>query len=100
MKSLVKGVGYAVLVTMIGVYLFLEITGARGIPKLLENRRMIETLQKENEELRLENQKRREKVERLEHDREEQELEVRKRWKLQREHSVDFYIPEGQRQER
>ena len=97
MKPLVKRLGYAVLVTMIGVYLFLQITGSRGVPKLFQNRAEIKELQRQNEGLRQENRRRREKIQEFKQDRDEQELEVRKRWKLQKKNSVDFYIPKQER---
>ena len=97
MKPLVKRLGYAVLVTMIGVYLFLQITGSRGVAKLFRNRAEIKELQRQNEGLRQENRRRREKIQEFKQDRDEQELEVRKRWKLQKKNSVDFYIPKQER---
>jgi len=93
MNLLFRRIGYAVLLTMIAVFVFLEITGPRGIPSLVEKRHRIRALQKANAELARENQARRERIERLESDPAAQEIEVRKQFKSQREGSIDFYLP-------
>ncbi len=93
MNLLLRKLGYAVLLTMIAVFVFLEMTGPRGIPSLVEKRQRIRALRKANAELARENQERRERIERLENDSAAQEIEVRKRLKSQREGSIDFYLP-------
>ena len=93
MRPLYKNLGYAVLVTMIGVYIFLQMTGSNGVSELIEKRRQVQNLQERNAELQRENGMRRNRIDRLIDSREEQELEIRRRFKLQKKDSVDFYLP-------
>jgi len=93
MRSLFKNLGYAVLVTMIGVYVFLQMTGDNGVAALMERRNQVQNLQAQNAELERRNRMRADRIERLLESREEQELEIRRRFKLQKKDSVDFYLP-------
>ena len=93
MRPIFKNLGYAVLVTMIGVYVFLQVTGPNGVSALIEKRRQVQELQERNAELERANKMRKERIERLLDSREEQELEIRRRFKLQKKDSVDFYLP-------
>ena len=96
MQPLMKNVGLAVLAAMIGVYVFLEMTGPRGVEALLEKRSEIEALQQENAELEHQNAARKQRIESLAESREEMELEIRRRYKLQKPGTVDFYLPPGE----
>jgi len=96
MSALWKNLGLAVLVTMICVYAFLQITGPNGLRALLEKREQIRRLEIENEMLRRQNEYRKQRIQRLKESREEQELEIRKRFKLQEKGTVDFYLPPGE----
>jgi cell division protein FtsB len=78
---------------MIGVYVFLQMTGANGVAALIEKREQVNALQEQNAELERNNRMRKERIERLLDSREEQELEIRRRFKLQKKDSVDFYLP-------
>jgi cell division protein FtsB len=78
---------------MIGVYAFLQMTGANGVAALIEKRAQVNLLQEQNAELERSNRMRNERIERLLDSREEQELEIRRRFKLQKKDSVDFYLP-------
>lgn len=93
MKPLFKKLGLAVLITMAAVFVFLQLTGPRGIQAALEKRQRITEMQRDNAELSREVEQRKERIRRLEQDREEQELEVRRRLKLQKKDSFDFYLP-------
>ena len=93
MRPIFKNLGYAVLVTMIGVYVFLQVTGPNGVSALIEKRREVKQLQERNAELARANKMRKERIKRLLESREEQELEIRRRFKLQKKDSVDFYLP-------
>ena len=93
MRSLFKNLGYAVIVSMIGVYVFLQMTGANGLSALAGKRELVDKLQEQNAELDRNNRMRKERIERLLDSREEQELEIRRRFKLQKKDSVDFYLP-------
>ena len=93
MQPIFKNLGYAVLVTMVGVYVFLQITGPNGVSALIQKRREVQQLQERNAELGRANKMRKQRIERLLDSREEQELEIRRRFKLQKKDSVDFYLP-------
>ncbi len=93
MQALIKQVGLAVLAAMIGVYIFVEMTGPRGVQALIQKRAQIEALQEQNAELERHNEARRDRIERLRQSREAQDLEIRRRFKLQRPNTVDFYLP-------
>ncbi len=96
MSALWKNLGLAVLVTMICVYAFLQMTGPNGLRALLEKREQIRRLEMENEILRRQNELRKQRIQRLKESREEQELEIRRRFKLQEKGTVDFYLPPGE----
>ncbi len=93
MQPLMKNVGLAVLAAMIGVYIFLEMTGPRGVQALFEKRSQIETLQEQNAELERQNDARKQRIDDLVESREGLELEIRRRYKKQKPHTVDFYLP-------
>ena len=95
MMPLVKRIGWAALVGMVGVYVYLSLAGPRGVKALLEKRQQITITQEENAELERENNRRRERIQRLKDSREEQELEIRRRLKLKKPGTRDFYIPEA-----
>ena len=96
MKPLFKNLGLAVLLGMIGVYVFLELTGPRGVASLLEKRRAVKELQESNAALESENEAKKALIEELRDNRETQNLEIRKRYRLQAPNSVDFYLPESE----
>ena len=96
MSSLLKRIGYAVVFTMFGVYVFLEMTGPRGLGELRQKREEIQALQEGNEEVRRRNEMRKERIRRLEDSREEQELEIRRRFRLRKKGTVDFFLPPGE----
>ena len=60
-----------------------------------KKRQQITIAQEENAELERENNLRRERIQKLKDSREEQELEIRKRLKLEKPGTRDFYIPEA-----
>lgn len=93
MQPLIKQVGLAVLAAMLGVYIFVQVTGPRGVHALFEKRAQIEDLQENNAELEHKNRERRQRIERLRGNPEAQELEIRRRYKLQKPDTVDFYLP-------
>ncbi len=93
MKSLLQKLGLAALITMAGIFIFIQLTGPHGIRAAFENRERIQTLQQENAELTREIERRKERLRLLEQDREEQELEIRRRLRRQRKDSFDFYLP-------
>lgn len=95
MMPLVKRLGWVTLIGMVGVYIYISMTGPRGVSALLEKRRQITAMQEEKAELEKDNQRRREKVRRLTESPEEQEMEIRKRLKLEKPGTRDFYLPDS-----
>jgi cell division protein FtsB len=63
-------------------YAFFTLRGPKGIPALLEKRHQIDTLQKRNSALSLDNERKREHIRKLANNPAEQELEIRQRLKL------------------
>lgn len=96
MNTLYKNVGYAAILVMLGVYVFLEMTGPRGLPELLRKRSRIEELQLQNAELQKQNRMRDQRIKRLGESQEEQELEIRRRYRKQKPGTVDFFLPPGE----
>jgi predicted nuclease with TOPRIM domain len=96
MNPLFRNVGYAAIVVMVGVYVFLEMSGPRGISELRNKRDRIERLQIENAELERQNKYRDTRIEDLLESREEQELEIRRRFRKQKKGTIDFYLPPGE----
>ena len=96
MNALFRNVGYAAIVVMLGVYVFIEMTGPRGVNELRNKRNRIEQLQMENAELDRQNRHRDERIDSLVDSREEQELEIRRRFRKQKKGTMDFYLPPGE----
>lgn len=96
-----KHVGKAVLFSAAGVvlcvYLFAQMTGPRGVPSLLNKWRNIESLQKTNATLETDIERLEAEIDRLKHDQEAQDVEIRRRLGKQHEGTIDFMIPEVQK---
>ena len=95
MTPLLKRLGIVVIVALAGVYAWLMISGPRGVPALLDKEKRIDTMEQENQVLKDEIKRRRQRIRDLLEDREAQELEVRKRLKKQKPGTKDFYLPES-----
>ena len=74
--------------------------GPQGLPALLEKRREIRQLVERNANIRLENDRRKDRIRRLEESRSEQEMEIRKQLKLQRAGETTFILPESEQKEK
>ena len=78
----------------VGVYVWIAVRGPQGLQTLIEKHKEIRQLEEQNAELRLENERRRERIRRLEESQSEQEMEIRKQLKLLRPGETTFILPE------
>ncbi len=92
MKLPVRSITIAAAFALLGGYVVLALRGPQGIPVLLEKRQEIRKLEEQNQELKADIEKRRERIRVLGTNRETQELEIRKRLKLQREGDTTIYL--------
>jgi cell division protein FtsB len=74
--------------------------GPQGLQTLIEKRREIRQLEEQNANIRLENERRKERIRRLEESRSEQEMEIRKQLKLQRPGETTFILPESDQKDK
>ena len=79
----------------VGVYIWIAIKGPQGLQTLLEKHQEIRQLEEQNANLRLENERRRERIGRLADSQSEQEMEIRKQLKLLRPGETTFILPGG-----
>lgn len=93
MKLPVRSLTIAAAFALFGAYVVLALRGPQGIPALLEKRQEIRKLEEENQSLKAEIGKRKERIRVLGSSREAQELEIRKRLKLQRKGDTTLYLP-------
>ena len=91
MAPLLKRLGLATLVGMLGVYVYLVATGPNGYSAWQERRQRIQTLEDQNAELTRQNTQRRERIRLLQESREEQELEAMKKLNKKRPHTQTFF---------
>jgi cell division protein FtsB len=92
--------GIALLVILAGAYGWVFLRGPQGLETLIEKRREIRELEERNVNIRLENDRRKERIKRLEESRSEQEMEIRKQLKLQRPGETTFILPESEQKEK
>jgi cell division protein FtsB len=78
----------------VGVYLWVAFKGPQGIQALVEKHREIRRLQEHNAELKLENERRLDRIRRLEKSQSEQEMEIRKQLRLLRPGETTFILPQ------
>lgn len=81
-------------------YGWLFLRGPQGFQSLVEKRREIRQLEERNEEIRVANELRKERILRLERSRSEQEMEIRKQLKLQRPGETTFILPESEQKDK
>ena len=94
MKFPVRTVTIVAAFGLLGAYVVLALRGPQGIPALLERRQEIRKLEEQNQGMKAEIEKRRERIRVLGSSRETQELEIRKRLKLQRKGDTTLYLPD------
>ena len=94
MNSLVRNVLLmTACLTLLG-YTVHVLRGPQGIPYFLEKREEVKRLEKQNEDLRLENERKRERINELKNSRSEQELAIRERSKMQKPGETTFVVAE------
>ncbi len=81
MKAPSARIAYTIAILAIAGYAVANLTGSRGVGKLLEKEREISALEKRNSELSKENERRRQRIERLSDDPTEQERVIKERLK-------------------
>ncbi|MBX5494534.1 MAG: septum formation initiator family protein [Bryobacteraceae bacterium] len=94
MKNTVRNLGVLAVLGLLGGYVYLALQGPQGIPALMEKRREIRELEEQNQNLKAEIERRKERIRVLTSDPDAQELEIRRRLKLQREGDTSFFLPQ------
>lgn len=88
------------MVILATAYGWMFLLGPQGLQTLIEKRREIRMLEERNANIRLENERRKERIRRLQESRSEQEMEIRKQLKLQRPGETTFILPETEQKEK
>ena len=73
---------YIVVFLMATTYALATLSGARGIPAVLDRQKQIQRLEDRNAQLARDIERKRDHIRRLQNDASEQELEIRDRYKL------------------
>lgn len=94
MKLPLRSMTVAAALALFGGYVVLALRGPQGLPVLMEKRQEIRKLEEQNQELKADIEKRRERIRVLANSRDMQELEIRKRLKLQRKGDTTIFLPE------
>ena len=92
--------GFVLVVILAGAYGWMFLRGPQGLQTLIEKRREIRQLEERNANIRLENDRRKERIRRLQESRSEQEMEIRKQLKLQRPGETTFILPESEQKDK
>ena len=82
MKASLPRLAYAAALLLVGSYGYFALSGPKGLSAIAEKRAQIRELEKRNEELTKEIERKREHIRRLNESPAEQELEIRERLKL------------------
>ena len=88
------------VVVLATAYGWMFLAGPQGLQTLIEKRREIRQLEERNANIRLENDRRKERIRRLQESRSEQEMEIRKQLKLQRPGETTFILPESEQKDK
>lgn len=94
LKRIFRNKGPLLVGLAVGGYIWLALWGPQGVQALIAKHKEIRQLQEQNAEMKLENQRRAERIHRLENSRSEQEMEIRKQLKLLRPGETTFLLPE------
>ncbi|HBY64301.1 MAG TPA: hypothetical protein DEH78_31135 [Solibacterales bacterium] len=97
MKPILRNLSFVAAFGLMAAYVFLALRGPQGLPSLLEKRRQIQQLQEQNQNLKVDVERKQERIRLLKTSREMQELEIRRRLKLQREGDTTIFLPEGKK---
>lgn len=92
--------GLLLVILLASAYGWMFLRGPQGFQSLIEKRREIRQLEERNANIRLENDRRKERIRRLEESRSEQEMEIRKQLKLQKPGETTFILPESEQKEK
>jgi cell division protein FtsB len=92
--------GILLILILASAYGWVFLRGPQGLQTLIEKRREIRELQERNVNIKLENDRRKDRIKRLEESRSEQEMEIRKQLKLQRPGETTFILPESEQKEK
>lgn len=92
--------GLVLVVILASAYGWMFLMGPQGLQTLIEKRREIRQLEERNANIRLENERRKERIRRLQESRSEQEMEIRKQLKLQRPGETTFILPESEQKDK
>jgi cell division protein FtsB len=92
--------GFVLVVILACAYGWMFLSGPQGLQTLIEKRREIRQLEEKNANIRLENERRKERIRRLQESRSEQEMEIRRQLKLQRPGETTFILPESEQKEK
>lgn len=95
-----KRAGILIVVILATAYGYVFLRGPQGLQSLIDKRREIRFLEERNANLKLENERRKERIQRLQESRSEQEMEIRKQLKLQRPGETTFILPESEQKEK
>jgi cell division protein FtsB len=95
-----RRVGIVVVVILACAYGWMFLSGPQGLQTLIEKRREIRQLEERNANIKLENDRRHERIRRLQESRSEQEMEIRKQLKLQRPGETTFILPESEQKDK
>ena len=88
------------VVILATAYGWVFLRGPQGLQTLIEKRREIRELEERNANIKLENDRRKDRIKRLQESRSEQEMEIRKQLKLQRPGETTFILPESEQKEK
>ena len=104
MQALFQGskrrAGIVVVIILACAYGWMFLSGPQGLQTLIEKRREIRQLEERNANIKLENDRRKERIRRLQESRSEQEMEIRKQLKLQRPGETTFILPESEQKDK
>ena len=92
--------GIVIVVILACAYGWMFLSGPQGLQTLIEKRREIRQLEERNANIKLENDRRKERIRRLQESRSEQEMEIRKQLKLQRPGETTFILPESEQKDK
>jgi cell division protein FtsB len=92
--------GMVLVVVLATAYGWMFLRGPQGLQTLIEKRREIRQLEERNANIRLENDRRKERIRRLQESRSEQEMEIRRQLKLQRPGETTFILPESEQKDK
>jgi len=95
-----RRVGLFLVVILACAYGWMFLSGPQGLQTLIEKRREIRQLEERNANIKLENDRRKERIRKLQESRSEQEMEIRKQLKLQKPGETTFILPESEQKDK